>query len=197
MVDDRIGTVVAAAVHVGKFLKGKTMIRSISAVALAAMAAPAFAAAPIVDHTALDRAVQSFTGSAIGAPGGATAPVDRRLRLTACGADVRLSWRTARRDTVLLECPVGTGWRLFVPVVPVNATMAFAPQTRQEIGAVAVAKGDMVTIEIKGTGFTISQGGQAMEAGPVGSWIKIKAGAKNEVVTGQVMRPGLVSLPSA
>lgn len=177
------------------------MFRMISAIALAAAAAPAIAAAPVIDHGALDRAVQSFTGSAIGMPGGATAPVDRRLRLVNCNSDVRVSWRSARRDTVIVECPVGAGWRLFVPVVPKAAAMAGASFTAVSTGVVpdapAIARGDMVTIEVKGTGFTISQGGQAMEAGAVGGWIKIKTGGKGEVITCQIMRPGMVSLPTS
>jgi flagellar basal body P-ring formation protein FlgA len=180
-----------------KYFEGFVMIRSFATLALVAAAVPAQAAAPVVDHVALDRAIQSFTGSAIGAPGGATAPVDRRLRLSSCAGDVRLAWRSPRRDTVILECPMGTGWKLFVPVVPTNAVMAVAPQTRSEIGATAIAKGDMVTVEVRGTGFSISQGGQAMEAGPVGSWIKIKSGGKGEVITCQIVRPGLVSLPTS
>jgi len=176
------------------------MIRSLSALALGAIAAPALAASPVIDHGALDRAVQSFTGNPLGTPGGAAAPIDRRLRLASCATDLRMSWRSVRRDTVVLECPVGTGWKLFVPVVPVNAVMGATPANPGIAAAsapFAIAKGDVVTIEVKGTGFTISQGGQAMEAGPVGSWIKIKAGSKGEVLTGQIVRPGLVILPSA
>jgi len=170
------------------------MIRLIPALALAAAAMPAHAVTP-VDHSALDLAIQRFTGNALGAPGGAAAPVDRRLRLASCGADVRLSWRSVRRDTVILECPVGTGWKLFVPVVPTNAVMGVESPP---VAALAVTKGDVVTIEVKGTGFTINQGGQAMEAGPVGSWIKIKAsGGKGEILTCQVLRRGLVSMPTS
>ncbi len=171
------------------------MIRLIPALALVTAAVPASAVTPTIDHIALDQAIQRFTGNALGAPGGAAAPVDRRLRLASCGGDVRLSWRSMRRDTVILECPVGAGWKLFVPVVPTNAVMG--AETVVQTGGLAVAKGDVVTIEVKGTGFTISQGGQAMEAGPVGSWIKIKAGGKGEVLTCQVLRRGLVSMPSS
>jgi flagella basal body P-ring formation protein FlgA len=172
------------------------MIRLIPALALAAVAMPAYAVMPTVDHSALDLAIQRFTGNALGAPGGAAAPVDRRLRLTSCGGDVRLSWRSLRRDTVILECPVGAGWKLFVPVVPTNAVMG--AETPVQAAGFAVTKGDVVTIEVKGTGFTINQGGQAMEAGPVGSWIKIKAsGGKGEVLTCQVLRRGLVSMPTS
>lgn len=173
------------------------MMRPITAFAFAfaAAAAPASAAAPVIDHGALDRAVQGFTGNAIGMPGGATAPIDRRLRLSSCANNVQLSWRSPRRDTVVLECTVGTSWRVFVPVVPNNAVMG--AQAMTGAGMLAIARGDVVTIEVKGTGFMITQGGQAMEAGPVGSWIKIKSGGKGEVITCQVIRPGLVSLPTS
>jgi flagella basal body P-ring formation protein FlgA len=159
-----------------------------------ALVVPVKAATPIVDHGALDSAIQRFTGYALGAPGGAAAPIDRRLRLMPCGSDVRLSWRSLRRDTVVLECAVGAGWKLFVPVVPTNAVMGGGAVV--EAGVLAVAKGDVVTIEVKGTGFSISQGGQAMEPGAVGSWIRIKTAGKGEVLTCQIMRRGLVSMPS-
>lgn len=160
-----------------------------------AMVVPVEAATPIVDHNALDLAIQRFTGFAQGAPGGAAAPIDRRLRLMPCGSDVRLSWRSLRRDTVVLECGVGAGWKVFVPVVPTNAVMGGGAVVA-EAGALAIARGDVVTIEVKGTGFSISQGGQAMEAGAVGSWIRIKTAGKGEVLTCQIMRRGLVSMPT-
>ena len=64
-----------------------------------------------------------------------------------------------------------------------------------------VNRGDAVTIAVRGDGFTVSQPGEAMEAGAVGAWIKVRKvsveprpGA-TEAMRGQVVRPGLVLIP--
>ena len=48
---------------------------------VATLALPLLAAAPFADPAAIDMAVAAFTGAEAGAPGGATVPADRRLRL--------------------------------------------------------------------------------------------------------------------
>jgi flagella basal body P-ring formation protein FlgA len=135
------------------------------------------AAAPVVDLAAIDRAVADFSG-------GAATPVDRRLRLDPCTSALALSWRTARRETVVVECPGTPGWRLFVPVVAAQAA-ASAP---------VINRGDAVSVAISGTGFSVSQPGEALESGAVGSWIRVKTAAK-QPMRGQVVRPGMVSVP--
>ena len=45
------------------------------------LAAPALAQSALADLSAIDAAVARFAGAPLGAPGGAAAPVDRRLRL--------------------------------------------------------------------------------------------------------------------
>jgi flagella basal body P-ring formation protein FlgA len=62
----------------------------------------------------------------------------------------------------------------------------------------AILRGDAVTISVTGGGFAVSQPGEAMEAGPVGSWIKVRpaaAAAKSTSLRARVVRPGLVELP--
>lgn len=149
-------------------------------------------AAPFADLAAIDRQVAQFTGSVIGQPGGAAEPVDRRLRLRPCGSPLSLAWRGARRDTVIVQCPDAGAWRLFVPVAGAAPAEAALP---------AVARGDAVTIAVNGEGFSVSQPGEAMEAGAVGAWIKVRAvraqrryGA-NDTMQAQVVRPGLVAVP--
>jgi flagella basal body P-ring formation protein FlgA len=149
-------------------------------------------AAPFADLAAIDRQVAQFTGSAIGQPGGAATPVDRRLRLRPCGAPLSLAWRGARRDTVIVQCPDAGAWRLFVPVAGAAPVEAALP---------AIARGDAVTIAVNGEGFSVSQPGEAMESGAVGAWIKVRAvrgqrryGA-NDTMQAQVVRPGLVAVP--
>lgn len=146
-------------------------------------AAPALAA-PFADPVAIDGAVALFTGMPLGSPGGAAQPVDRRLRLSACANPLSVGWYAGRRDTVLVQCPDPGSWRLFVPLL-VSAG-AESP---------AVLRGEAVTISLAGAGFTVSQPGEAMEAGAVGSWIRVKpASGNNQPLRARIVRPGLVEV---
>ncbi|WP_260925005.1 flagella basal body P-ring formation protein FlgA [Novosphingobium sp. 9] len=144
------------------------------------------------DLDAVDRQVAAFTGAPVGQPGGAAAPVDRRLRLQPCRAGLALAWRTAGHDSVVVQCGDPNGWRLFVPVRQ-------SPQMVAAQAPNAVTRGDAVAIAVTGEGFSVSQSGQAMESGPVGSWIQVRptAGgiARAEPMRGQIVRPGLVEVP--
>ena len=158
---------------------------AVAALALLGAAAPALAAG-FADPAAIDRAVADFTGSAIGAPGGARTPVDRRLRLAACGSGLAVEWYGRTRDTVLVRCPEQGGWRLFVPLTS---------GASQQGGADVVSRGEMVTITVRGSGFTLSRQGEALEAGAVGEWIRVKPANKGgEPLRAQVVRPGVVGM---
>ena len=67
--------------------------------AAALVANPALAQS-YADLAAVDNAVASFAGAPQGSPGGAAQPVDRRLRLVPCQAQLALTWYGARRDTI-------------------------------------------------------------------------------------------------
>lgn len=154
------------------------------ALILAAAPGAAFA-----DLAAIDREVAAFTGVPTGAEGGALLPVDRRLRLNPCASPLAMSWRTPRQETIIVECPDLGGWRLFVPVRR-SAAMPVAAQ------APAVNRGDAVTIAVAGDGFSVSQPGEAMDAGPVGAWVRVRtANPKAEPMRARVVRPGLVEVP--
>lgn len=151
--------------------------------------ASAQAASPFADLIAIDREVAEFTGKAIGQNGGAMMPVDRRLRLNACMSPLALSWRTSRRDAVLVQCPDAGSWRVFVPV-----RMA-------ENAPSAIARGEAVTIAVVGEGFAVSQPGEALDAGAVGDWIRVRtlrsgAGAysQTDAVRARITRPGEVEV---
>lgn len=161
------------------------MIRILPLVALAC-AAPALGQSASADLAAIDRAVASFTGAPIGAPGGAAMPVDRRLRLAPCRAPLALGWYGTRRDTVEVSCPVAGGWRIYVPLAGMARSAAAAP---------LVARGDAVTITVSGDGFAVSQPGEALEAGGEGAWIKVRGvNPKAPVLRARVLRPGLVGI---
>lgn len=160
-----------------------------AALALILAAAPTLA--PIADLAAIDREVERFTGVPAGAEGGASLPVDRRLRLAPCRSPLALSWRTPRQETVLVECPDAGSWRIFVPVRrslgPAGGAVAVAP---------AVSRGDAVTIAVAGEGFAVSQPGEALDGGPVGAWIRVRTlSAKAQPMRARIVRPGLVEMP--
>jgi len=160
-------------------------LRSAFPLALVLAPLPA-AAAPFTDLALIDNSVAAFTGQPIGVPGGAAQPVDRRLRLAACGAPLALSWYGAAQTSVLVTCPDMGGWRVFVPVREAR---------REAPAAIAVARGEGVTVTVAGASFSVSQPGEAMDAGAVGAWIRVRTTAKADPLRARVVRPGLVELP--
>jgi flagella basal body P-ring formation protein FlgA len=152
------------------------------------------AASGFADLDAIDRQVAAFTGAAIGAPGGAAMPVDRRLRLQRCGLPLAVSWNGMRRDSLEVRCPEAGSWRIFVQLA------SAAPPAAMQA---AVNRGDAVTIAVTGDGFSVSQPGEALEGGPIGGWIRVRpargssatAGTGGETLRAQIVRPGMVAIP--
>lgn len=147
------------------------------------------------DLEAIDRQVAAFTGAPIGAVGGAMTPLDRRLRLDRCRTTLALSWRSPVKDSVLVQCADTGGWRLFVPVRTAPPA-SFQPEVRVPD---AINRGDALSIAVTGEGFTVSQPGEALEAGPVGSWIRVRPltarRGSGQEMRAQIVRPGLVRVP--
>ena len=163
----------------------------LTAIAATALAPAAVSAQPSGFHdlVAIDAAIAAFTGAGIGVPGGANLPVDRRMRLAPCYSPLALSWYGTRQDNVLVQCPDVGGWRLFIAVSG-NVRQGAAP-----VAPPAVARGEAITISVAGEGFSVSQSGEAMEAGPVGAWIRVRTSAKSTPIRAQIARPGLVVVP--
>jgi len=152
-----------------------------------AATAPAIAAG-FASPDEIDRAVAQFTGASVGSEGGARLPIDRRLKLAECNAPLALEWYGRARDTVLVQCPVPGGWRLFVPV---EAPQAAAPVRREPV----ISRGESVAIVVRGRGFSLSRQGEAMEQGAVGDWIRVRpAGQRTEPVRVKVIEPGRVGM---
>lgn len=161
------------------------------AAAVLGVASTPVAAAGFADPAAIDRAVAQFTGADIGSPGGARTPVDRRLRLAQCPSNFSLEWYGKSRDTVLVRCPEAGGWRIFVPLT----AGAGGSHAMAAAGPDVVARGEVVTITVRGAGFTLSRQGEAMEAGAVGEWIRVRSvDKKGDALRAQVLRPGLVGM---
>lgn len=162
----------------------RTIHALVAAVALAA-ALPAFAEG-FHDHSGIDRDVARFTGAATGSAGGARLPVDRRLKLLQCPMPLALEWYGSTSQTVLVRCPIAGGWRLFVPIAGTAAGAKSEP---------VVTRGEAVAIVIQGGGFTVTHHGEALEAGAVDEWIRVRpAGDKRDAVRARVIQPGKVAL---
>lgn len=153
-------------------------------VALAALSVPA-QAQTFLDPSTIDMEVAAFLGVPASDAGSAFIPVDRRLKLASCAAPLAVDWPGTRRDSVLVQCPQAGGWKLYVRTIGQTAT-AQAPAA-----APVIKRGDVVTVTVKARGFTVSQEGQAMEAGAVGAWVRVKVG-KDKEIQAQVLRPGAV-----
>lgn len=163
-------------------------MRAISAIALVGAlcaAAPAVAAG-FHDLAAIDAEVAQFTGAPQGVSGGARQPVDRRLKLAQCPMPLAFEWYGNAHQTVLVRCPVANGWRLFVPIEGASPGVKAEP---------IVARGEAVSIAIQGAGFTVSRQGEALDAGAVGEWIRVRpAGEKREAIRARVIQPGRVGI---
>ena len=134
-----------------------------------------------------------FTGAGIGQPGGARLPVDRRMRLNACGAPLQLAWYGSNQDSIQVHCP-DAGWRIYVAVAQSGQSGQQARQ--QEEQQVVVSRGETVAIIVEGGGFSLSRQAVAMEEGVVGQWIKVRPAQdkKADPVRAQVVRPGQVAV---
>ncbi len=141
----------------------------------------------LTDPAAIDRAVVAFTGVAIGEVGGARAPTDPRLRLAACEAPLAIEWHGSNRSTLKVECPGPTAWRIFVATLPEPVATKQAP---------VVARGDPVTVLVRGRGFSVQQSGEAIEAGRVGDWIAIRTQRRADPIRARIERPGLAIIPA-
>ena len=169
------------------------MVRFPAALAAAALIVPAAAGAQaaFADPAAIDAEVAAFTGAGVGQPGGARAPVDRRLRMAPCPQPLALSWHGRSADMVRVACPALAGWQVFVPV---NAGGA-APAARASAPEGGVERGQALTIAVQGRGFTVTQQGEAMEAGRIGDWIRVRPEGTREPVRARIDNPGRVVIP--
>jgi flagella basal body P-ring formation protein FlgA len=172
------------------------------------VATPAFAQ-DFQSTVLLDTVVAQFTGHPIGQMGGARAPVDTRLKLAACAAP-QLEWHTEFKEAVVVRC-MAPEWKIFVPVLapprpkatPV-ATAPAAPAPAVQAPAPVPAKpemvikrGDTVTLEAGGVGFSITREGVAMGDAPVGGRVMIKVDEKKPPIQAIAVEAGLAKLPGS
>ena len=149
-------------------------------------------AAAITAPAEIDRAVAQFTGAAIGDIGGARLPADRRLRLAACTAPLTTAWHGRARATVKVACAGPQSWRIFIATRP-------DPQSAQTAIAdlKVVARGDPITVVVRGSGFSVQHSAEAMEDGRVGEWIAVRTQRGESPIRARIERPGLAIIPAS
>lgn len=159
--------------------------------ALAGMLLPAGGAAVAqtrhYDAAELDQAVAGFLGQPTGSTGGAKYPLDPRLRLTRCAAPLEFGWYGTPGRTLALSCPDSGGWRIFIAVS--------APSRSPSRAEPAVKRGEMITLLIRGRGFSLQGQGLARDPGAVGDWIRVELPHSSEQLRARIERPGLATLP--
>jgi flagella basal body P-ring formation protein FlgA len=173
------------------------MIRSPFRLALPALAlglSPPAAAqdARFADPAAIDAELAAFTGAPLGTPGGARHPVDRRLRLAACGSPLDLAWHGRRADMVRVECNAGTTWRIFVPVNADGSSGGVIPAAAP---VAVVERGQVIAIVIAGRGFSVAQQGEALEDGAIGQWIRVRPEGHRNALRARIDTPGRAVIP--
>lgn len=179
------------------------MIRPLLALAALVPATPAAAQAiRFQDTTAIDVAVAAFTGHAIGEEGGARAAVDVRLKLAQCPLP-QLDWRSTFQDAVVVTCDAPR-WRIYVPIklppqaarpqmAAAAAPVAVAPPPKPEL---VIKRGDPITVEAGGAGFSITRDGTSMGDAPAGGRLLVKIDPAKPPIQAIALGAGRATLPN-
>jgi flagella basal body P-ring formation protein FlgA len=143
----------------------------------------------------LDNRVAAALGANIGEPGGATTPIDRRLRLQACPQPVEIGEPIA--GALAVRC-APLGWRIRVSVTPSAATRQVATAAapaRQERADPVIHRGDQIELVAIAQGFSVSTLATADQDGAPGDRIRVRTERRSAPVIGQVLPDGRVALP--
>ena len=162
--------------------------------ALVSVTAMCFSSAAVAqrqfqDLDELDGLIATSLGARAGEVGGATQPLDRRLRLIACTQTINVS--TPQNGSVIVACGE-TGWRLRV------ATRA--PEVAQSNTESAVSdepivrRGDEIQLVVMGTGFVVSTRAVCDQNGRVGDRVRVRIPDRNAPVYGTVLPDGRIRL---
>ncbi len=136
------------------------------------------------DLGTLDARVVALTGATIGQPGGASSPIDQRIRLAKCPQAAVLE--QAGADSVAIRC-AALGWRVRVPLVAVA-------KSNIESSVILVRRGDVVELVYEGDGFAATSSGTAIEDGRMGKMIRVKTSTSGVAVTATVTGAGAVRI---
>ncbi|MCE7797350.1 flagella basal body P-ring formation protein FlgA [Sphingobium sufflavum] len=147
----------------------------------------------------IDTLVATTVGVGIGQPGGANAPVDRRLRLAACPNIPSIEGPVF--GAAIVRCDK-LGWRIRVPLklapqpAPVTA-YGRAPQQQPQPQArtILIKKGDPVQLVAGNASFSVSRQTIADEDGAVGEMIRVRGDKTAPPVSGRIEPDGIVRVP--
>jgi flagella basal body P-ring formation protein FlgA len=145
----------------------------------------------------IDSLVATTTGANIGEPGGAIAPVDRRLKLAACPGIPSVEGPVF--GAAIVRCDA-LGWRIRVPLGGGGASAGAPGQPGSVRGApvqrtILVKKGDPVQLIAGNDTFSVSKAMVADEDGAAGDTIRVREDKNGPAVTGRVEATGIVRIP--
>lgn len=146
----------------------------------------------------IDGLVATTVGANIGEPGGAIAPVDRRLRLAPCPGLPDVTGPAF--GAAIVSC-AKIGWRIRVPlsIAPEAAKPAQTARAAAPVASaprhVVVRRGDPVQMVAGGASFSVTRTMIADEDGAPGQMIRVRDDRKSDPVIAQVMENGIVRAP--
>lgn len=162
---------------------------------------PAVAEAQAIqDLNEIDVLVAATMGAGIGEPGGARAPVDRRLKLKAC--PVALEVTGPDLGAAAVRCPT-LGWRIRVPLdlaaerqqsVSVVRPGQLRPAAVQ--GAEAVKRGEPILLTVDRPMFSLSRVMIADKDGRVGEVIPVRDDPRGKPIFVRIVEPGRATILS-
>jgi flagella basal body P-ring formation protein FlgA len=168
--------------------------------ALPLLAMPGSARAQAIqDLNEIDILVAATMGAAIGEPGGARAPVDRRLKLKAC--PVALEVTGPDLGAAAVRCPA-LGWRIRVPLdltAERQAASAARPgQARAAAGqgVEAVKRGEPILLTVDRPMFSLSRVMIADKDGRVGEVIPVRDDPRGKPIFVRIVEPGRATILS-
>jgi flagella basal body P-ring formation protein FlgA len=166
-----------------------TMRKFLVTLILLVLGPPAFAQG-FENLDRIDGLVATTVGANIGQPGGAIAPVDRRLRLAACPQIPAVEGPVF--GAAIVRCDK-LGWRIRVPLS--GATAAASGYGRPQQRVILIKKGDPVQLVAGDASFSVSKAMVADEDGAVGDMIRVREDKNSPAVSGRVEPSGIVRVP--
>lgn len=143
----------------------------------------------------LDSIVATTVGANIGQPGGAVAPVDRRLRLAACPQIPTIEGPVF--GAAVVRCD-RLGWRIRVPLInpnPAGTAQGYGRAAPPQQRTMLIKKGDPVQLVAGDASFSVTRTMIADEDGAIGDMISVRQDKGSAPVSGRIEPSGVVRIP--
>ncbi len=161
--------------------------------ALTLITASPVIAASFQDLATLDVAVAATMGAEIGAPGGARAPVDRRLKLKPCPEAPAVSGPVM--GAAVVRC-APLGWAIRVPLL-LNGSQSAQTTGTGDAERDAVTRGQAVRLTVDGVGFSLSRTMIADATGRIGDMISVREHRSARPILARITGVGEVTVPGS